>query len=159
MVTQFREICLGLRDLVDRFPDVSLVYPVHLNPQVQQPVRDILGGHQRIHLLEPVDYLACVRLMMHSHFIITDSGGIQEEAPSLGKPVLVTRKATERPEGLTAGNARPVGTSRECLVAEATRLLEDPPHYAAMSQTINPYGDGQSSRRIIEVLLSSDLAV
>jgi UDP-N-acetylglucosamine 2-epimerase (hydrolysing) len=151
---QFKEICLGLRDLADRFPEVSLVYPVHLNPQVQQPVRAILGGHQHIHLIDPIDYLAFVHLMTQSHFIITDSGGIQEEAPALGKPVLITRKTTERPEGVTAGNARLVGTSRECLVAEATRLLEDSAHYAAMSQNTNPYGDGQSSRRIIEVLLS-----
>jgi UDP-N-acetylglucosamine 2-epimerase (hydrolysing) len=155
---QFQEICLGLRDLVERFPYVSLVYPVHLNPQVQQPVRAILGDHQHIHLLEPVDYLACVRLMMHSHFIITDSGGIQEEAPSLGKPVLVTRQTTERPEGVAAGNARLVGTSRKRILDEAARLLEDSVHYNAMSQTANPYGDGRAADRIIEALQSSGSA-
>jgi UDP-N-acetylglucosamine 2-epimerase (hydrolysing) len=151
---QFRELCLGLRDLADRFADVVLVYPVHLNPQVEQPVRSLLEGHPRIRLLMPLDYLAFTQLMMQSYFIITDSGGIQEEAPSLGKPVLVTRAITERPEGVAAGNALLVGTSRKILLREATRLLEDSAHYAAMAQAQNPYGDGQAARRIVAALLA-----
>jgi UDP-N-acetylglucosamine 2-epimerase len=153
---RFQDLCLGLRDLADRFADLILVYPVHLNPQVQQPVRDILGHHPRILLLDPVDYFTCVRLMMECCIIITDSGGIQEEAPTLGKPVLVTRETTERPEGVACGNALLVGTSRERILSEASRLLEDPVHYAAMSHTRNPYGDGQAASRIVEALLSWD---
>jgi UDP-N-acetylglucosamine 2-epimerase (non-hydrolysing) len=151
---QIREICLGLRDIADHFSDILLVYPVHLNPQVQKPVREILGNHPRIRILEPLDYLAFVRLMLRCHFIITDSGGIQEEAPSLGKPVLITRKVTERPEGVTAGVARLVGPSRLGLFQEATRLLDDPDHYASMARSQNPYGDGRAAHRIVSALVS-----
>jgi UDP-N-acetylglucosamine 2-epimerase (hydrolysing) len=151
---KFQELCWGLRNLADRFDDVILVYPVHLNPQVQQPVRAILGHHPRIFLLEPVDYLSCVQLMMRAFMIITDSGGIQEEAPTLGKPVLVTRETTERPEGVASNNARLVGTSRDNILREASWLLEDPEHYSHMAHNQNPYGDGQAARRIAEILLA-----
>lgn len=149
---QFQELCLGLRDIAERFDDVLLVYPVHLNPQVQKPVRAILAGHPRIKLVEPLDYLAFTSLMLRSHLIITDSGGIQEEAPALGKPVLVCRNTTERPEGLAAGSALLVGTDRSKIFLEAARLLEDPDHYASMSQIVNPYGDGRAASRIVEAL-------
>ncbi len=151
---QFRELCLGLREVAGRFPEGGLVYPVHLNPRVQQPVYDLLGAHPRIHLLAPLDYLAFVRLMYLSHFIITDSGGIQEEAPALGKPVLVTRQTTERPEGEASGNARLVGTHREAIVQHATLLLEDPEYYRAMAQAHNPYGDGRAAQYIAAALQS-----
>src|SRR5436190_1043673 len=135
-----------------RDDDVEIVYPVHLNPNVQQPVRSILGGSDRIHLIEPVDYVSFIHLMMRSDFIVTDSGGVQEEAPYLGKAVLVTRGTTERPEGVRAGNVKIVGTGREDIVTEARLLLRDPAVRAEMSQQRNPYGDGQASRRIAEIL-------
>ena len=148
----FIELCQGLRDLVLRNADVELVYPVHLNPNVQQPVREILGGVERVHLLPPVDYLTLVALLQRAHLVLTDSGGIQEEAPSLGKPVLVLRETTERPEGIDAGTAKLVGTSRARIVAEAERLLHDPEAYGAMARAHNPYGDGKAGERICEVL-------
>jgi UDP-N-acetylglucosamine 2-epimerase len=148
----FRELCEALRELAERNPDVELVYPVHLNPEVQAPVRAVLAGSPRIHLLPPVDYWTLVDLLARSTLVLTDSGGIQEEAPSLGKPVLVLRETTERPEGIEAGTARLVGTSRARIVAEAERLLRDPAHYAAMSTAHNPYGDGRAGERIAAVL-------
>ena len=148
----FREICEALRALVERNPDVSLVYPVHLNPNVQEPVRAILDGVPRVHLVPPVDYGTMVSLLRRSYLVLTDSGGIQEEAPSLGKPVLVMRDTTERPEGVDAGTARLVGTARERIVVEAERLLNDPAAYAAMSRAHNPYGDGRAAERIADVL-------
>lgn len=151
----FRELCEALRALVERNPDVSLVYPVHLNPNVQEPVRAILRGVPRVHLVPPVDYGTMVSLLRRAYLVLTDSGGIQEEAPSLGKPVLVMRDTTERPEGVEAGTARLVGTSKERIVAEAERLLRDPDAYAAMSRAHNPYGDGHAAERIADVLAAA----
>ena len=151
----FEEFCLALREIVRTHEDTVLVYPVHLNPNVQKPVREILGGQERIHLIEPIEYLPFVYLMDRSHLIITDSGGIQEEAPSLGKPVLVTRQVTERPEAVEAGLARLVGTNREKIVAEASHLLTDAEAYAEMSRGENPYGDGTAGRQIADILCST----
>jgi UDP-N-acetylglucosamine 2-epimerase (hydrolysing) len=146
------ELCGALRELAERNPDVELVYPVHLNPQVQAPVRRILRDHPRIHLLPPVGYAELVDLLRRCHLVLTDSGGIQEEAPSLGKPVLVLRDTTERGEGIAAGTARLVGTSRRRIVAETERLLGDAAAYEAMARAHNPYGDGRASERIVLVL-------
>jgi UDP-N-acetylglucosamine 2-epimerase (hydrolysing) len=145
------ELCTALRRLVDRNPDVELAYPVHLNPHVQEAVRQMLG-HPRIHLLPPLSYPELVDLLRRSYLVLTDSGGIQEEAPSLGKPVLVLRDITERPDGVAAGTARLVGTSGRRIVAETERLLRDPGAYAAMGRAHNPYGDGRASERIVRVL-------
>jgi UDP-N-acetylglucosamine 2-epimerase len=150
-----RELCAALRELAERNPDVALVYPVHLNPEVQEPVRAILDGCPGVYLLPPVDYWTMVDLLARSTFVLTDSGGIQEEAPALGKPVLVLRETTERPEGIEAGTARLVGTSRARIVAEAERLLQDPAHYAAMAKAHNPYGDGRAGERIAAVLAAA----
>lgn len=128
------------------------MYPVHLNPHVQEPVRAILSGHPNIHLIEPQDYLPFVFLMSRAYLIVTDSGGIQEEAPALGKPVLVTRETTERPEAVAAGTARLVGTDPERLIVAAEQLLNDPEEYARMSCAHNPFGDGHASERIVIAL-------
>ncbi|MBI2936049.1 MAG: UDP-N-acetylglucosamine 2-epimerase (non-hydrolyzing) [Chloroflexi bacterium] len=147
-------ICLALRDLAERYQGrVRIVYPVHLNPNVRGPVGRLLGNSRSITLLPPADYLTMVRLMQQSTLILTDSGGIQEEAPSLGKPVLVLRDVTERPEAVAAGAAKLVGTDRKRIVAEASRLLDDPNEYARMARAMNPYGDGKASRRIVASLL------
>ncbi len=148
----FEELCHALRAVVERNADVELVYPVHLNPNVQDPVRRILAGVERIHLLPPLDYLRFVALLKQAYLVITDSGGVQEEAPGLGKPVLVMRETTERPEGIEAGTARLVGTSRSRIVAEAERLLHDPAAYEAMARAHNPYGDGHAAERIADVV-------
>lgn len=148
----FEEFCLALREVVRSHEDTVLVYPVHLNPNVQRPVRDILDGEDRVYLIDPIKYLPFVYLMDRSYLIITDSGGIQEEAPSLGKPVLVTRAVTERPEAMEAGLAKLVGTDRAKIVAEAAELLTDSRAYAAMSGGENPYGDGHASQRIVAAL-------
>lgn len=150
----FEDLCLALRDIVRAHPDTVLVYPVHLNPNVQQPVHRILGGEERIHLIPPVDYLPFVHLMDRCHMIITDSGGIQEEAPTFQKPVLVMRYVTERQEAVEAGLARLVGTDKDVIVAEASRLLDDPALYASMTGGENPFGDGKASERIATILLS-----
>lgn len=147
------EICRALRDLVEAFPDVALVFSVHRNPRVREVVFPALQGLERVHLLDPVSYPDLVRLMRDSCLILTDSGGIQEEAPSLGVPVLVLRRTTERPEGIRSGNALLVGTGRQAIVAEATRLLRDPGHYRSMSQAASPYGDGHAARRTVQALL------
>ncbi len=147
----FERICRALRRLAER-PDLQIVYPVHLNPNVREPVQRILGDHPRIHLIEPQGYLPFVYLMHASYLILTDSGGVQEEAPSLGKPVLVMRETTERPEAVAAGTVRLVGTDSARIVAEATRLLDDPAAYAAMSRAHNPYGDGRAAERIVREL-------
>lgn len=144
-------MCRALLDIAAR-GDVRIVYPVHLNPNVQEPVRRILGQSPNIHLIEPQDYLPFVYLMDRAYLIITDSGGIQEEAPSLGKPVLVTRNNTERPEAVDAGTVILVGTDRSRVVAEATALLDDEAHYDAMARAINPYGDGLATGRIVSAL-------
>ena len=149
----FERICQALRQIALR-GDVDMIYPMHLNPKVQQPVRKILGNLPNVFLIDPLDYVPFVALMNRAHFILTDSGGIQEEAPALGKPVLVMRKVTERPEAVTAGTVKLVGTEQERIVAEAARLLEDPAEYARMSRAHNPYGDGKASERIARILAS-----
>lgn len=145
----------GLRELVERNPDLEIAYPVHLNPEVEGPARRILGGHARIHLLPPQDYAAFVHLMALATLIVTDSGGIQEEAPALGKPTLVMRQETERPEALEAGTARLVGADPVRIVAEAERLLHDPAAYGAMARAANPFGDGTAARKIVDALLAA----
>ena len=147
----FREICLALKRLAAR-GDVEIVYPVHLNPQVRGPVHELIGQQSAIHLIEPQNYTAFVYLMSLATLILTDSGGIQEEAPSLGKPVLVLRDTSERPEAITAGTARLVGTNANTIVEQATLLLDNPQAIARMSRITNPYGDGHAGRRIFEVL-------
>lgn len=145
----FERICKALARLGAR-KDVQVVYPVHLNPNVQEPVRRHLSGLENVHLIEPQDYLPFVFLMQQSHIILTDSGGVQEEAPSLGKPVLVMRDTTERPEAVDAGTVRLVGTDDTRIVAEIERLLDDANAYAEMSEAHNPYGDGQACSRIAD---------
>jgi len=146
-------ICAALRDLLERFDDLQLVLPVHPNPLVKQTVIRRLSNLPRAHLIEPVDYLEFANLMARAHLILTDSGGIQEEAPSLGKPVLVLREVTERPEGVQAGTAVVVGTDRERIVRAASELLTSAEAYARMANAANPYGDGRASERIAGALL------
>jgi UDP-N-acetylglucosamine 2-epimerase (non-hydrolysing) len=141
-------VCRAIRHLADRRPDIQFLYPVHPNPNVKSVVLAALGGHPRIRLVEPLDYPSFVAAMKQAHFILTDSGGVQEEAPALGKPVLVLREETERPEAVAAGVARLVGTDFERIVAESTRLLDECDHYAAMAHGVSPYGDGQAAERI-----------
>ncbi len=148
-----RALCQAIRALAERYSDAHIVYPVHLNPNVQQPVRELLGGFGNISLLEPLDYEPFVHLMKRSTLILTDSGGLQEEAPSLGVPVLVMREVTERPEGVAAGAARLVGTRTETIVAAASELLDSPALRTRMSRVQNPYGDGKASERILATLL------
>ncbi len=152
----FQNICQALADIAAEHSDVEVLYPVHLNPNVRQPVADILAARKlgNVHLIDPVDYLPFVYLMDRSYLIITDSGGVQEEAPSLGKPVLVMRDTTERPEAVDAGTVRLVGTSREKIVGETRRLLTDEAEYTRMSRAHNPYGDGKAVERIIQSILS-----
>ena len=150
----FERICVALRDIALR-PDVQIVYPVHLNPSVQEPVQRILGGHSNIHLLPPLDYVPFVYLMSRAKVILTDSGGVQEEAPSLGKPVLVMRDSTERPEAVQAGTVLLVGTDPGRIVAQAHRLLDDPQFYETMARAHNPYGDGNAANRIAEIVTVS----
>jgi UDP-N-acetylglucosamine 2-epimerase len=144
------EITAAMRDLAARYPDVDLVYPVHRNPNVDGPVRKELQSVPGIHLIDPLEYKAFVDLMAESTLILTDSGGIQEEAPSLGKPVLVLRDETERPEAVEAGTVRLVGPHRAAIVSEAARLLDSKEAYAAMARAVNPYGDGKAARRIVD---------
>jgi UDP-N-acetylglucosamine 2-epimerase (non-hydrolysing) len=148
------QICLALRKLVKKNPDIEIVYPVHLNPNVQEPVRRILGTTSNIHLIEPLDYVPFVYLLNRAHLVITDSGGVQEEAPSLGKPVLVMRSKTERPEGVTAGTVKLVGTEHAVIVENASELLRVPIAYESMARAINPYGDGHAAERIVRHLLT-----
>jgi UDP-N-acetylglucosamine 2-epimerase (non-hydrolysing) len=151
----FESICLSISDLAEHFPETQFVYPVHLNPKVREPVLRILGQGRKknIHLIEPVSYLSFVSLMYRAKLILTDSGGIQEEAPSLGKPVLVMRETTERPEASISGVAKLVGTDRRVIVSEVTKLLRDDSAYEAMAKAVNPYGDGCASQRILEVCI------
>ncbi|MEX2442975.1 MAG: UDP-N-acetylglucosamine 2-epimerase (non-hydrolyzing) [Alkalispirochaeta sp.] len=151
----FSNICDALHEIASRHPDVHVVYPVHLNPNVQEPVLSRLGGVPNIHLTQPLDYLPFVFLMKHSSIVLTDSGGIQEEAPSLGKPVLVMRETTERPEAVEAGTVLLVGTETSKIVESTDRLLEDELFYQSMSAAQNPYGDGNASMKIQKILLSS----
>ncbi|MFP3977868.1 non-hydrolyzing UDP-N-acetylglucosamine 2-epimerase [Marinobacter sp. KMM 10035] len=148
----FERICEALVRTATRHPDVQIVYPVHMNPNVQQPVKRYLNGIDNIYLVEPLDYLPFVYLMNRASIILTDSGGIQEEAPSLGKPVLVMRDTTERPEALEAGTVKLVGTDVEHITRELTALLQCPDAYESMSKAHNPYGDGKATNRIIEIL-------
>ena len=150
----FEQICLALADIARSDPGVEILYPVHMNPNVREPVNRLLGerGNANIRLIEPVDYLPFVYLMKRAYLIITDSGGVQEEAPSLGKPVLVMRERTERPEAVAAGTARLVGTDRGRIFSETIRLLRDVDAYRTMTRRHNPYGDGRASGRIADVL-------
>ena len=147
----FENICHALRDIASKFGDVEIIYPVHLNPNVREPVNRILKGIDNVHLIEPLPYPYMVWLMRRAYVILTDSGGIQEEAPSLGKPVLVMREVTERVEGIEAGTARLVGTDRERIIRETEKLLTDEEEYLKMARAVNPYGDGKSSERILRI--------
>jgi len=147
-----REALTAIRDLVNETDDLEIVFPVHLNPNVRDAVDDTIGKHERIHLIEPMSYLPFIHLMGKCHFILSDSGGIQEEAPSLGKPVLVLRETTERPEAVEVGTARLVGTSRDKIMTEARLLLNDPADYKKRSAIANPYGDGTSCKQIADFL-------
>ncbi|WP_044663469.1 non-hydrolyzing UDP-N-acetylglucosamine 2-epimerase [Sphingobium sp. YBL2] len=149
----FERMCKALATIASDFPEVDIVYPVHLNPQVQEPVNRLLAAIQNIHLIEPQEYLPFVYLMDRAHLVLTDSGGVQEEAPSLGKPVLVMRDTTERPEAVKAGTVKLVGTDTQLIVKEVTRLLSDDEEYARMSFAHNPYGDGAACRRIADALV------
>jgi UDP-N-acetylglucosamine 2-epimerase (non-hydrolysing) len=154
----FRNVCRAIRHLAERRPDVQFLYPVHPNPNVRKVAHEVLGGHPRIRLVEPLDYQAFVAAMKQAHFIVTDSGGVQEEAPALGKPVLVLREETERPEAVAAGVVRLIGTDFERIVAECARLLDDSAHYASMAHGVSPYGDGRAAERIVG-LLKRDLCL
>ena len=151
----FMHICEAIVELATQFPDVEFIYPVHLNPNVQKPVMDIIGKAElrNIHLIQPLEYLPFLSLMSKSYLILTDSGGVQEEAPSLGKPVLVMRDTTERPEAVSAGTVRLVGSDRDVIVAGCSELLTNDAAYRRMSEAINPYGDGKAVERIVSILL------
>ena len=149
----FERICRALAELADR-PDVQVVYPVHPNPNVQDPVQRLLAGHPNVRLIEPLSYVPFVDLMRRAYLLVTDSGGIQEEGPSLGKPILVMREKTERPEAVLAGTVKLVGTDQRRIVSEATSLLDDRNAYQAMARVHNPYGDGQASARIANLIHS-----
>jgi len=149
----FRQICLALKELAEKFKDeIEIVYPVHLNPNVRKPVFEILYGQKNIHLIEPLSYPYLVWLLEKSYFVLTDSGGIQEEAPSLGKPVLVMREVTERIEGIKAETAKLVGVKKESIVKNSVKLLTDKNLYQKMAKKKNPYGDGESSQRIVKII-------
>ena len=148
----FRSICNAIVTLANKFPEVEFVYPVHLNPNVQKPVFHILSGFENIHLIEPLSYLPFVELMERSMLILTDSGGVQEEAPSLGKPVLVMRDTTERPEAVDAGTAKLVGTDSRMIIDNVSTLLTDEKAYNAMAKAVNPYGDGKACERIVQAI-------
>ena len=152
----FINMCTAIKDLTQKYPDVDFVYPMHLNPNVRKPIHEVFGedltGLANMFFIEPLEYLSFVYLMEKSTIVLTDSGGIQEEAPSLGKPVLVMRDTTERPEALEAGTVKLVGTNYDKIVAEVSALLDDQTHYDAMSKAVNPYGDGLACGRIVEAL-------
>ena len=148
-----REIFTAVRTLVERHPDVELIYPVHLNPIVQEAAQSILGGVERVHLIDPLDTAQMHALMARSYLVMTDSGGVQEEAPALGKPVLVLRRETERPEAIAAGTVRLAGVGKEEILRLGELLLTDAQAYNTMAQAVNPYGDGEASRRIADAIL------
>jgi len=154
----FSSICRAILKIAECHPDVGIVYPVHLNPNVREPVNRILGDHERIALIEPLGYEDFVWFMNRCYLLLSDSGGVQEEAPSLGKPVLVMRDTTERPEGVSAGTSRLVGTDSEIIVREVSQLLDNPNDYAARSRLQNPYGDGRAAGLIADIL-ERDIAV
>ena len=147
-----RHIYEAVRQIVEDFPSVEVVFPVHKNPKVREIVREILGGVERIHLIDPLDYEPFANLMARAYLVLTDSGGVQEEAPSLGKPVLVLRDTTERPEAVEAGTVRLVGTDKKILLSHVRELLMDKNAYQHMANAVNPYGDGRASERIVEAL-------
>ncbi len=153
----FENICRALAETAKAHPDVQIVYPVHLNPNVREPVNRLLADVDNITLIEPQDYLPFVYLMNRAHIILTDSGGIQEEAPSLGKPVLVMRNTTERPEAVQAGTVKLVGTSVDMITSELTKLLDQPELYRTMSYAHNPYGDGKACQRILDALVAKEV--
>ena len=152
----FINMCTAIRDLTQKYPDVDFVYPMHLNPNVRKPIHEVFGENLNdlgnMFFIEPLEYLSFVYLMEKSNIVLTDSGGIQEEAPGLGKPVLVMRDTTERPEALEAGTVKLVGTNYDKIVAEVSALLDDQAHYDAMSKAVNPYGDGMACGRIVDTL-------
>jgi len=148
----FQDLCTAIAILADKHPEIHLVYPVHLNPNVQQPVNELLRGKNNVHLIDPLNYAPFVYAMDRAHLILTDSGGVQEEAPSLGKPVLVMRETTERPEAVDAGTVILVGTDKEKIIHETERLLLDAEQYQRMSRLHNPYGDGKAASRIVQLL-------
>ena len=156
----FLHICQAIKTLAEKYPDVNFVYPMHLNPNVRKPIKEIFGdwvsnrqsSNSNLYFIEPLEYLPFVFLMEQSTLVLTDSGGIQEEAPGLGKPVLVMRNTTERPEAVEAGTVKLVGTNYDLIVSEVSKLLDNPAYYNAMAQATNPYGDGLASKRIIEFL-------
>jgi len=148
----FENICQGLKKIAEHNPDIQIIYPVHLNPSVRGPVFRILGDTTNVHLIEPLDYALFVFLMNRAYIILTDSGGIQEEAPSLGKPVLVMREKTERPEAIEAGTAKLIGTDCERIFTETQQLLDDQVEYEKMARATNPFGDGNAAERIVQVL-------
>ena len=150
-----RQICQAIKEIADKNSDVEVVFSVHLNPVVQQAASEVLGGVNRVHLVAPLDYEPFVQLINKSYLCLTDSGGIQEEAPSLGKPVLVLREVTERPEGIKAGTVRLVGRDTERIVSQVQRLLDDGEEYSRMARAINPYGDGYAGKRIADILEAS----
>ena len=146
----FINICNALKEIAEKYPNFDIVYPVHLNPNVQKPVHEILDKIKNIYLIQPLEYLEFVHLMNKSYLVLTDSGGIQEEAPSLGKPVLVMRNTTERPEAIDAGTVKLVGTDKDLIISEVSKLIEDKEYYKQMSQANNPYGDGKACERIVK---------
>jgi UDP-N-acetylglucosamine 2-epimerase (non-hydrolysing) len=150
----FEDICLAIQQLATRYPDMDFIYPVHLNPNVQEPAHRLLSGLFNVHLTAPLNYPEFVRIMERSYIILTDSGGVQEEAPGLGKPVLVMRDTTERPEGVEAGTVKLVGTNADTIVRTFIELADDPVKYKAMSEVQNPYGDGLACDRIIDIISS-----
>jgi UDP-N-acetylglucosamine 2-epimerase (hydrolysing) len=157
-----QNICAAARTIVDRHPDVEIVYPVHPNPNVQRVATTLLGGHERIHLVAPLSYRDLVHVLQDASVVLTDSGGIQEEAPVFGKPVLVLRRDTERPEGIAAGNSALIGTDKDAIVDATELLLADNDAYARMSRTQSPFGDGHAAARIVDILLAwrrADLGV
>jgi len=148
-----KNICLAIRDIVQMRSDIEFIYPVHLNPNIQAPVYELLGGLERVSLIPSQTYFEFLRLMQSSYMILSDSGGVQEEAPSLGKPVLVLRDTSERMEAVEAGAVKLVGTDRHAIVEEVVRLLDDPKAYATMANAGNPFGDGLASSRIADSIL------
>lgn len=149
-------MCKAIKTLTEKYPDIDFVYPMHLNPNVRKPIHEVFGDNIQnlgnMFFIEPLEYLSFVYLMEKSNIILTDSGGIQEEAPGLGKPVLVMRDTTERPEAVNAGTVKLIGTDYDMIVKEVSSLLDDPHHYEKMSRAVNPYGDGHACERIINVL-------
>jgi len=147
-------MCKAIKHLNKKYPDADFVYPMHLNPNVRRPIKEVFGDEKQENMffIEPLDYLPFVYLMEKSHIVLTDSGGIQEEAPGLGKPVLVMRETTERPEAVTAGTVKLVGTDFDKIVAEVSRLMDDESEYEKMGKAVNPYGDGKACPRILEFL-------